>query len=845
MDASTPPAGAYRFAGFTLELARGALLGPDGTALPLRPKSFALLRLLLEQAGRLLDRDTIMAAVWPDVVVGDESITQCVRDIRKALGDEAQQLLQSVPRRGYLLAAEVTALAPAAPAAALPRLERRLAAILAADIVGYSRLVERDESGTLAAIKDLRLKVIDPLLAEHKGRIVKLMGDGALVEFGSVVDAVACAVAVQRGVAGQQAEVAPERRIVFRIGINLGDVVVEGEDLLGDGVNIASRLEQLCEPGGVLISGTAHDHLKGKTALAFEPKGVQRLKNIAEPVRAYRVRMGPGFVRGPPRAIGRGAPGWRWLAAASLLLAAAGSAAWMRPWRPAIEAASPERMAFPLPDKPSLAVLPFRNMSTEPGQDTFVDGLTDDLITDLSKVSGLFVIARDSVFPLKGRDAKAREVAEDLGVRYVMEGSVRRAGNAVRVNVQLTDALTGGQLWAERYDGGLEDIFAVQDRLVRTIVDALALKLTKGEEQEIGRGQTNNVDAREAFQKGWERVLRFTGDENAAAVADLRRAVALDPGYGRASAALGLALFRSCAWGWAVPPGLDPSRTCELASRYLDEVRRHPSSLAHVVVTHIDLKYGRAEEAFTEAARALALDPNDPEAAVAMAWVMVATGRPQAGLEFARMAMRLNPAYPSHYALVHGLALFSSGALDAAARVLEEALARRPTATELAPPLAATYARLGRREEARAMLLRWRPGASQAELDEVALAYPYVYRWSYGPKALGGLVDGMTVAALPLEVTVPTLAEALRRGGGAFERARAAGMLARFGPQAAEAVPALVGALDDPGPAVRGAAITALGRIGPQKAAVPALANVRDAELRSLADEALEQIGGR
>ncbi|MFZ1427027.1 MAG: adenylate/guanylate cyclase domain-containing protein, partial [Geminicoccaceae bacterium] len=566
------------------------------------------------------------------------------------------------------------------------RIERRLAAILVADLVGYSRLVERDEAGTLAAIRGLRVEVIDPLLAEHRGRIVKLMGDGAIVEFGSVVDAVACAVAVQRGVGSRQAEVAPEHRLVFRIGVNLGDVVVEGDDLLGDGVNVAARLEQLCEPGGVLISGTAHDHLKGKTALVFEPRGVLRLKNIAEPMCAYRVRMEPGPVREPSRAIGRDVPAWRWLAAASLLLlvVAAGSAAWFRPSRPTVEAASIERMAYPLPEKPSIAVLPFKNMSVEPGQDYFVDGLTDDLITDLSKITGLFVIARASVFPFKGQDAKVREVAESLGVRYVVDGSVRRAGNTVRVNVQLVDALTGGQLWADRYDGGLDDIFAVQDKLVRVIVDALALKLSKDEEREIGRGQTRDVDAREAFQRGWERIVRFTGEENALAVAELRRAIELDPEYGRAYAALGLALFRSCAWDWTKPAGMSRPQTCELASRYLDEAKRHPSAWTHVVAAHVNLHLLEYEAAFTEAARALALDPNDPEASVAMAWVMLTTGRPQAALDFIRTAMRLNPGYPSHYALARGLALFSLGALAEAARVLEEALERSPAATELA-----------------------------------------------------------------------------------------------------------------------------------------------------------------
>ena len=288
MDAERAPPAAWRFDRFTLDLARGALLGPDGAEVPLRPKSLALLRLLVENPGRVVDRDTIMAAVWPDVVVGDKSITQCVRDIRKALGDEAQQLLKTVPKRGYLLAAEVTPVESTAPA---PRVERRLAAILAADIVGYSRLIEQDEAATLAAIKGLREQAIDPLLAEHKGRIVKLMGDGAIVEFASVVDAVACAVAVQKAVADRQAKTPADRRIVFRIGVNLGDVVVEGDDLLGDGVNVAARLEQLCEPGGVLVSGTAFDHLQGRLGMPLEFTGEQQVKNIARPVRAYRVRL--------------------------------------------------------------------------------------------------------------------------------------------------------------------------------------------------------------------------------------------------------------------------------------------------------------------------------------------------------------------------------------------------------------------------------------------------------------------------------------------------------------------------------------------------------------------------
>jgi TolB-like protein/class 3 adenylate cyclase len=336
---------------------------------------------------------------------------------------------------------------------AAARIERRLAAILAADVVSYAPLVERDEQGTLERLEAHRKELVEPLLAEHRGRLVKLMGDGILCEFSSVVDAVVCAAMIQRGMTERETEVAEAERIRLRIGVNLGDVVHEEGDLYGDGVNVAARLEQLAEPGGVLVSGTAYDHLQGKIDLPLDFTGEQRVKNIERPIRVYRVRLDGAAVRRPPAVHVR-----HWaltlVLAALFGLAFLGGVWWLRPGTP------------PFADKPSVAVLPFANLSGEAEDDYFADGITDDLITDLAKVSGLVVIARNSVFGYKGRPIAVQEVARELGVRYVVEGSVRRAGDQVRVNAQLVDTTTGGHLWADRFDRSAADVFAVQDEVI-------------------------------------------------------------------------------------------------------------------------------------------------------------------------------------------------------------------------------------------------------------------------------------------------------------------------------------------------------------------------------------------
>ncbi len=729
-------------------------------------------------------------------------------------------------------------------------MDRKLAAILAADVAGYSRLMERDEADTFQRLRAHRKELFEPEIEKRHGHVFKLMGDGLLAEFSSVVDAVECAVALQRDMAERNKGLADDRRIDVRIGINLGDVIIEGEDRHGEGVNIAARLQQLAEPGGICVARNVYDQVKNKLDLRFRNLGEHTVKNIAEAVQVFSVLLNE--TKGPNRtpvkrrhrsSLVRVAAS----AIAALLLATGGLVAWLRPWQPDIEPASVARMAFPLPDKPSIAVLPFTNMSGDPEQDYFADGMTDDLITDLSKVSSLFVIARNSTFAYKAQQkVEIRQVAEDLGVRYVIEGSVRRAGDTVRVNAQLIDTTTGGHVWAERYDGSVTDIFAVQDTFVRKIVEALALSLPEGEREEIARGQTANIEAREAFLKGWQQYLRFTPEDNAKAAEQLKRATELDPEYGRAYSALGLVYVRGCQWGWNKALGMSAGEANMRAEQYLSEAEKHTSSLTMVAASQIHLYNNRHEEALTEAARAIALDSNDPEAHIAMALALITTGRAEAGLEFVETALRLNPSHPSHYVLVHGMAYFSMDELEQAAIVLSEALEREPGAVELAPLLAATYAHLGRREDARAALLQRQPDASQSQLYNFSFAYHPPYDWTADERAIRDrLGDGLYIAALPLEVTVSTLAETLQQGD-ATERKHAAQVLGRFGPAAVGAVPALIGALADENRWVQADVVLALGKIGPAaEAAIPALTAMQGEQANGgLARQALKDIGG-
>jgi TolB-like protein/class 3 adenylate cyclase/Tfp pilus assembly protein PilF len=539
------------------------------------------------------------------------------------------------------------------------RARRRLAAILAADVVGYSRLLEQDEAGTLAVLKERRRSILNPLVAEHHGRIVKVMGDGVLVEFGSAVDAVACAAELQKRMAAANGGLAGDRRIALRIGINLGDVVVEGGDLYGDGVVIGVRLQAMAEPGGICVSGAVHDQVGNKLPLAFEDLGPSELKNIAKPVQVFRVRT--------DHAIG----------------------------------ARDEAKHQSKGTKPSIAVLPFANMSGDPEQEYFSDGITEDIITDLSKVSGLFVIARNSSFTYRGRAVKVQDVSRELGIRFVLEGSVRKAGNRVRIAVQLVDGTTGGHLWAERYDRDLTDIFAVQDEVTREIVSALALKLTQGEQRRLARKGTDNLEAYDYFLRGRQLQWRSSKAANDEARTLLERAIAIDPRFTAAYVTLACVHVLDFANRWRSQPEESQRAAEELAQRAVALDDDAPE--AHWVLGLVYLGLRQLDHAMAEARKALALDPNLASAHSLLGQALHYTGHSQDAIESLTTAMRLDPHDRDLYLHFLAQAYFGLGRYEEAAANLRRRIVRKPDTDLSRVLLAACYGHLGRAEEAQAL----------------------------------------------------------------------------------------------------------------------------------------------
>jgi adenylate cyclase len=543
-------------------------------------------------------------------------------------------------------------------------LERRLAAILAADVAGYTALMGADEAGTLRRLTDLRREFLEPLIDAHHGRVVKLMGDGFLVEFASVVDAVACALAWQKGVADR------DTGLRFRIGINLGDVIVEDGDIHGDGVNIAARLEGLAAPGGICLSGDAYRQARGKVEAAFEDLGDQSLKNVAEPVRVHRV-------------------------------AGAGPAE-----------AAPASKPLALPDKPSIAVLPFANMSSESEQDYFSDGVTEDIITELSRFHELFVIARNSSFSYKGKAVKAQDIAADLGVRYILEGSVRAAGNRIRVTAQLVDGDTGHHIWSERYDRDMPDLFALQDEIAHTVAGTVAGRLRLTSEDRAERKPIGSLEAYDYALRA-QAIIADTKEENRRVRQAYEKAIELDPACTKAYIGLARSYIIDSFSHWSEPGErpLDRARDCAAKAVSLDNT----DSRAQLILGSVYAQREEYQEAKVHVERALELNPNDADAYAIMGFYREGVGEPEAAIECYLTAMRLNPYYPAWYLWKLGDAYFGARRYQEALAPLKEALDRSPKLKRPRLTLAAAYAQLGRIAEAEReieLLLADHPDAS-------------------------------------------------------------------------------------------------------------------------------------
>jgi TolB-like protein/class 3 adenylate cyclase len=630
-------------------------------------------------------------------------------------------------------------------------IKRKLSAILSADVKEYSRLMSQDERGTIRTLSAYK-EAMSGLIQAYKGRVVDSPGDNLLAEFGSVVDAVNCAVEVQRELAERNADLPPARQMEFRIGINLGDVVEEEGRIYGDGVNIAARVEGLAEGGGICISGTVYDQVKNKLGLEYEYLGEQSVKNIPEPVRVYRVLSFPGAaahrVVKAKSAVGRT---WRnvVLGIAAVFVVGAAAAIWnfyIRSAGPPAEVASVEKKATPLEDKLSLAVLPFVNMSDDPKQEYFSDGITEDLITDLSKIAGIFVIARNSTFTYKGKAVKIRQVAEELGVRYVLEGSVRKVGELVRINAQLIDSTSGHHLWAERYDGNMGDVFTLQDEITRKIVTALAVKLTVSEKEKVAIKGTKNIAAYDTFLKGWEHYLRETPDDFAKAISYFKKAIELDPNYGRAYAALAMISWRSADLGmqWTLKSNLwwmDRLR----ARKYLEMAMKDPTSIAHQVASLMALRRREHEKAIAEAERAIAIDPSDPGCHRTLASAFIFGGRSEEAIDTLKKVMVLDPRNLAGPLYFLGLAHFTMGELEEAATLIDRALRHNPERRRMAGVLAAAYGHLDRDGDARAALDNFLKGfGGTYRLPDLMDLWPFK-----DPEVAERLAQGFIKAGLP------------------------------------------------------------------------------------------------
>jgi TolB-like protein len=581
------------------------------------------------------------------------------------------------------------------------RTQRRLAAILAADVVGYSRMMEQDEDGTLAKLKSRLKDVIEPLVTARRGRVFKSTGDGFLIEFGSAVNAVECAIALQESLASANEGRTDESPIVMRIGVNIGDVMVEGSDLFGDGVNIAARLEGLAEPGGILVSGTAYDYVRNKVKVGFEDLGLQTMKNISEPVRTYRVQMGS--------------------ASASI------------------------RPTLALPDKPSIAVLPFQNMSGDLEQEYFADGIVEEIITALSRFKSLFVIARNSSFTYKNRPVDVKQVGYELGVRYVLEGSVRKAGNRVRITGQLIDTATGAHLWADRFEGDLADIFNLQDQITESVVGAIAPKLEQAEIERAKRKPTESLGAYEYYLRGMAGVHRWTREANIEAISQFRQAVAVDPEYASAFGMLARCYSQRKVSGW-VTDSLQESAEAERMAWRASQLGKDDAvalTAAGIVLAYV---VGNLDDGAALIEQALVLNPNLAWAWLFSGYAKLWLGEPDEAIERVARAMRLSPQDFQYFNMQTATAgaHFAAGRYAEAVSWAEAAVRSNPDYILSNTILAASSALAGRSmhaERAASRLRQFQPSLCISHLMEL---FPL-----RRPEDRSKWIDGLRKAGLP------------------------------------------------------------------------------------------------
>jgi len=637
--------------------------------------------------------------------------------------------------------------------------QRKLTAILCTDVVGYSRLMGDDHEGTLKTLEENRL-VFSDKIKEYNGRVVNSPGDSILAEFGSVVDAVSCAVEVQNELAKRNHDLPENRKMEFRIGVNLGDVLVKDTELYGEGVNVAARLQTLADPGGICISGNVYDQVKNRLPLQIESLGTQKVKNIAEPVTAYKVLIKAGDVAPQAAWLRRVSTGKRRMVALAMgvLLAVAGIAGYFASrlhFQPAL----------PLPDKPSIVVLPFANMSDDQEQEYFADGMTDDLITDISRVGDLFVIARNSAFTYKQKNVNVKQVARELGVRYVLEGSVRRQGNTVRINAQLIDATSDGHLWAERYDGTMDDIFALQDKLSKKIVSALTLHIkTKEFADRQEQPPTRNMAAYDAYLKGLAAYVKATPEGYQQAVSFLNDAVREEPGFANAHALLGM-IYATPGMGIYLK-GLPHDALWKLGNEHVEKAKQSPSVYSLVGAAMFARRARKYEEGLVEATKAITLDGNHPFALEEMGYALIANGRPVDAEEYFRKMMRVDPANRRIHV---GIAKFYQGQYESAKKEFEQEIARHRENPFAHFYLAATLGNLGEVDEAEKTL---------AYFYEYSKMNDYIFNQTlsdveastYAPQELVWMLkNGLARAGMTRgETDPPGFEELVQEGGNGF-----------------------------------------------------------------------------